>query len=61
MFYKSKIAELEKRILVLEQKKIEAEGKPFFADKLVQKIVYGFVGVILMAAAASFTGNVTFL
>ena len=61
LFNKKKLEELEKRVYALEARKVELEGKPFFADKNVQKIVYGAVGVILTAAIASFTGNVPWL
>ena len=61
MLFNKKYYELEKRVAALEAKKIEVDGKPFFADKTVQKIVYGAVALILTAAVTSFTGNVPWL
>lgn len=55
---------IEKRLEDLEALQIpdvEKEGKSFFADKMVQKIVYGAVATILMAALATFTGSVPWL
>ena len=58
MFNNKKIKELEDRIKVLESKSVEKEGKPFFAEKRVQVIVYGAVAAILVAAINSFTGAI---
>ena len=61
MFNNKKIKELEERIKVLEKIDVEKDGKPFFASKLVQTLVFGAVGLILVAAVNSFVGVIPWL
>ena len=63
MFNRREIDELKRRLDKLEDRipDVSKEGKPLFASKLVQTIVYSACGAILMAAVASFTGSVPWL
>lgn len=61
MFNNKKIKELEERIKKLEGIDVEKDGKKWFASKLTQTLVYGAAGIILVAAANSFVGGVSWL